>query len=225
MLIFVDTGDHAAMEQALQNPRIAGVTTNPSLLKKAGATDYRQFADEVLLIANGKPVSFEVFADDFKTMEAQAREIASWGTNVFVKIPVTNTQGNPSYDLIWRLSGAGIKVNVTAIFTAEQARTAINSVRGPSIISVFAGRIADTGRDPARIMRSAKAKLWSPEVLLLWASAREIYNVVQAEEAGCDVITLSPELIGKLDGLGRDLTEYSLETVRQFHRDAAGLTL
>lgn len=205
--------------------KVAGFTTNPSLMRKAGITDYRQFADAVLGIAGDKPVSFEVLADDFAEMERQAREIASWGQNVQVKIPVMNTMGNPAYDLIWRLARSGVKVNVTAIFTAQQARFAIDSLDGTGIVSVFAGRIADTGSDPSRVMRSAKARCTGFATQLLWASAREVYNVVQAEEAGCDIITLSPDLIAKLDGFGRNLTEYSLETVRQFHRDAAGMAL
>ena len=223
MVIYLDGADLATM--ALLAPKVKGFTTNPSLMKKAGVSDYRAFAKVVLSIANGKPVSFEVFADDFEEMERQAREIASWGSNVYVKIPVTNTLGNPAYDLIWRLAGAGVKVNVTAVLTRDQARISVDSLReSDSIVSIFAGRIADTGRDPSRIMRSAKAKL-SGGVKLLWASAREAYNVVQAEQAGCDIITLSPDLIAKFDRFGRSLSEYSLETVRQFHRDAVGLSL
>ena len=223
-MIYADGADLKSMEALTRDERIAGWTTNPSLMKKAGIYDYPSFAFAVLKIAAGKPVSFEVFADDFKTMEKQALEIASWGQNVYVKIPVTNTAGNPAYELIWRLSKS-IKVNVTAVMTPDQARLAIDSLRGGGIVSVFAGRIADTGRDPARIMRSAKAKIGKSGTQLLWASAREVYNVRQAEECGCDIITLSPELIGKLAGFDRDLAEYSLETVRQFHRDAAGFVL
>ena len=225
MVIYADGADLAQMKALAADERVAGFTTNPSLLRKAGVTDYRAFANAVLDVIGDKPVSFEVFADDFKTMESQAREIASWGQNVYVKIPVTNTLGNPSYDLIYRLSRSGIKVNVTAIFTADQARISAGSLDGTGIISVFAGRIADTGADPARIMRSAKAKIGSRPTQLLWASAREVYNVVQAEECGCDIITLSPDLIAKLSGFGRNLTTYSLETVKQFHADAAGYVL
>ena len=223
--IYADGADLAQMEALAQNKRVSGFTTNPSLMKKAGVTSYRHFARAVLDRVGDKPVSFEVFADDFKTMEEQAREIASWGPNVYVKVPVTNAQANPAYDLIWRLSRTGIKVNVTAVFTPQQARTAILSLDGDSIVSVFAGRIADTGQDPARVMRSARAKIMHHSTKLLWASAREVYNVVQAEECGCDIITLAPELIEKLSGFGRNLTDYSLETVRQFHRDAAWLSL
>lgn len=225
MVIYADGADLAQMETLAADDRVAGFTTNPSLMKKAGVTSYRDFAMAVLDAIGRKPVSFEVFADDFDTMERHAREIASWGPNVYVKIPVTNTAANPSYDLIWRLSRAGVKVNVTAILTAQQARIAVDSLNGTGIVSVFAGRIADTGSDPARVMRSARAKIGDSGTLLLWASAREVYNVVQAEEAGCDIITLSPDLIAKLAGFGRNLSEYSLETVRQFHRDAAGFTL
>lgn len=223
--IYADCTDLKQIGMLAADGRISGFTTNPSLMKNAGITDYRDFANRVLVATGGKPVSFEVIADDFREMERQANEIASWGKNVYVKIPVTNTLGNPAYDLIWRLAGAGVKVNVTAILTKDQVRFAIDSLRGrDSIISVFAGRIADTGRDPSRIMRLAQARI-DGKVKLLWASAREAYNVVQAEEAGCDIITLSPDLIVKLNGFGRNLAEYSLETVRQFHRDAAGLVL
>ena len=223
--IYCDGADIAQMRAYANDHRVSGYTTNPSLMRKAGITDYRAFSDEVLGVVNGKPVSFEVFADDFESMERQAREIASWGPNVYVKIPVTNTAGNPAYDLIWRLSGAGVKVNVTALFTSLQTRRAVQSLRGTGIVSVFAGRIADTGADPARTMRSARAAIGESGTQLLWASAREVYNVRQAEDCGCDIITLSPDLIAKLDGFGRDLTEYSLDTVKQFHRDAAGLSL
>lgn len=227
MVIYCDGADLGQMKALADDERIAGWTTNPSLMRKAGVTNYRDFANAVLDIVGDKPVSFEVFADDFDLMEIQAREIASWGKNVFVKIPVMNTQANPSYDLIYRLSKSGINVNVTAVFTSQQARVAVESLYGAGIVSIFAGRIADTGSDPARVMRSARAAIdrWNARTKLLWASAREVYNKVQAEEAGCDIITLSPDLIAKLSGFGRNLTEYSLETVRQFHHDAAGYAL
>ncbi len=218
--IYADGADLTQMKALAANERVAGFTTNPSLMKKAGVTNYREFCSAVLDAVGRKPVSFEVFADDFKTMEVQAREIASWGENVYVKVPVTNTAANPSYDLIWRLARSGVKVNVTAILTAQQARTAVGSLDGTGIVSVFAGRIADTGSDPMRTMRSAKARIGATGTRLLWASAREVYNVVQADESGCDIITLSPDLIAKLEGFGRNLTDYSLETVRQFYRDA-----
>ncbi len=221
--IYADGADLDSM--ARLERKVDGFTTNPSLMRKAGITDYRAFARAVLDVAGNKPVSFEVFADDFETMEIQAREIASLGPNVYVKIPVTNTQRNPSYDLIYRLARSKVNVNITAVFTSQQARIATNSLNGNGIVSIFAGRIADTGADPARVMRSAKAAIKHQGVKLLWASSREVYNVVQAEEAGCDIITLSPDLIEKLEGFGRDLAEYSLETVKQFHRDAQGLTL
>jgi transaldolase len=221
--VYLDSGDVRQIARHID--KVDGVTTNPSLLRKAGVTNYREFAIAVLEIVNRKPVSFEVLADDFETMERQAKEIASWGENVYVKIPVTNTQGNPSYDLIWRLSRLGIKVNVTAILTPQQARIAADSLAGRGILSIFAGRIADTGVDPMRAIRSARAKIRADDkTLLLWASAREVYNVVQAE-GWCDIITLAPELVAKLDGFGRNLTDYSLETVKQFYRDAEGLAL
>jgi transaldolase len=221
--IYADGADLAQMKALAKNDRIAGFTTNPSLCRKAGVINYADFAAQVLDAIGNKPVSFEVFADDFKEMERQAKVLASWGSNIYVKIPVTNTLGEPTYDLIWRLVGHGIKVNVTAIFTAQQVRCSADALGGTGIISVFAGRIADTGADPCRMMRSARAKI--KDTKLLWASAREVYNVVEAEECGCDIITLSPDLIAKLSGFGRNLTTYSLETVRQFHADAAGYVL
>lgn len=225
MVIYCDGADLETMRAMAKDERVEGFTTNPSLMKKAGVTKYREFAEAVLDAIGKKPVSFEVFADDFKTMEEQAREIASWGDNVYVKIPVTNTLANPAYDLIWRLARSGVKVNVTAIMTAHQGRIAVDSLDGTGIVSIFAGRIADTGVDPTRAVRSAKAKAGMSGTQILWASAREIYNVVQAQEAGADIITLSPDLIGKLSGFGRNLMQYSLETVKQFHRDAEGYAL
>lgn len=221
--VYLDGADLDAMLKWIG--KIDGITTNPSLCRKAGITDYRAFARDVLTVAVGKPVSFEVFSDDFKDMERQAREIASWGSNVLVKIPVTNTKAEPSYELVSRLVRNGVKVNLTAVFTKDQARLAIDSLNGSeSIVSIFAGRIADTGHDPSRIIRSANSRLRG-KTRILWASAREVYNVKQAEECGAEIITLSPELVAKLDGFGRDLNEYSLATVRQFNEDAKGLTL
>lgn len=222
--VYADGADLASM--AALAGKCDGFTTNPSLMKKAGVTDYQKFGIDVLAAVNGKPVSFEVFYDDLAGMERQAREIANWGANVFVKIPITNTLGESTCPLIERLAFDGIKINVTAVFTKDQARGAVDAIGNhPGIVSIFAGRIADTGRDPARIMRSVRAKIGALPVQLLWASAREVYNVVQADECGCDIITLSPELIAKLDGFGRDLAEYSLATVKQFKRDSEGLTL
>ena len=223
--IYADGADLKQMKALAENERIAGFTTNPSLCLKAGVTDYREFCQAVLDIAGDLPVSFEVFADEFDEMERQAREIQSLGENVYVKIPVTNTRAEPSYDLIYRLAKAGINVNVTAVFTPQQVRFSVDALDGTGILSVFAGRIADCGSDPERIMRSARAKIGAEGTLLLWASAREVYNVKQAEDCGCDIITLSPDLIAKLSGVGRSLAEYSLETVRQFHSDAAGYSL
>lgn len=217
--IYADGADLATMASL----KCDGYTTNPSLMKKAGISDYRTFAREVLAIAEGKPVSFEVFADDFDGMERQAREIASWGGNVYVKIPVTNTLGEFTGPVIERLEG--VQLNVTAILTAKQ----IHDVRGalgnaPAIVSVFAGRIADTGVDPVKVIREGWGTPRGRTHKILWASAREVYNVVQAEQC-CDIITLTPDLIAKLALFGKDLTRYSLETVQQFHNDAKGIAL
>jgi transaldolase len=226
--IYADGADLNAM--AALAGKVSGFTTNPSLMAKVGILDYREFAREVLAIAAGKPVSFEVFADDFPTMRRQAHQLAELGGNVYVKVPITNTEGLSALPLVRTLTDEGVKVNVTAVMTKLQASEALAALAGCSggIVSIFAGRIADTGRDPSRFMRSA-VSAWNccgrGKQQLLWASAREVYNVVQAEEAGADIITLGPELIAKLAGFGRDLAEYSLETVKQFHLDAKGLAL
>lgn len=221
--IYADGADLGGM-RALAD-RVQGYTTNPSLMRKAGVRDYRLFAAAVLNVAGGKPVSFEVLADDFAQMDRQAREIASWGENVYVKVPITNTRGKASAPLIAALAAAGVKINVTAVFTAAQALTAIEALgEAGGIVSIFAGRIADTGVSPVQTCLTARSN--SPRsVKLLWASAREPFNVVQAEEACCDIITLSPALIEKLSMFGKDLEAYSLETVRQFQTDAEGITL
>jgi len=209
--------DCATLEQITQyaaDPRISGLTTNPSLMKKAGITDYRSFAKTVLGIVGDKPVSFEVLADDFRTMEAQAREIASWGPNVYVKLPVTNTRGEsivPVLDVL-----ADLNLNITALMTAEQLNELGPWLAPPHIVSVFAGRIMDTGKLPPEILPERPSRT-------LWASAREVYHVHMAEELGYDIITLTPDLIAKLDLRGKDLTEYSLDTVRQFHADGKGI--
>lgn len=222
--IYADGADLSSM--AVLSDRVAGYTTNPSLMRKAGILDYREFAREVLAIAGSKPVSFEVFADDFPGMRKQALQLAELGPNVFVKIPITNTEGASSLALVKALAFHGVRVNVTAIFTKDQVRGAADALENnPGIISIFAGRIADTGRDPSRIMRAARSRLGALAPQLLWASAREVFNVVQAEEAGADIITLGPDLIAKLSGFGRDLAEYSLETVKQFHADSEGFAL
>lgn len=224
--IYCDTADLAAMSKYAPDLNVSGVTvsgftTNPSWLKKSGITNYRKFADAALKIASGKPVSFEVFADDFGEMERQAREIAGWG-KVHVKIPITNCSGESSHPVIISLKRSRIDLNVTAVFTLEQVARVRIYLTDNDILSVFAGRIADTGRDPEQTMIFARSVV---SAKLLWASAREPFNVAQADRCGCDIITLTPDLIDKLAMFGRDLSEYSLETVRQFKRDSEGLTL
>jgi transaldolase len=228
--LFADGADLAEMADLYQRPYIRGFTTNPTLMHKAGIRDYRRFAAEVLKIIPDRPVSLEVFSDDFAEMERQAREIASWGSCVYVKVPVTNTQGRPSFDLIRRLASGGVRVNVTAVLTLAQVCASLEALRGgaPSIVSVFAGRIADTGRDPMPIMADAVRVLAAePATELIWASPRELLNVFQADQVGCHIITLTPEIIKKLPLVGKDLAQLSLETVRMFHGDAAkaGLAL
>ncbi|TAK86090.1 MAG: transaldolase [Betaproteobacteria bacterium] len=221
--LFADGADLTGMKEMAANPMIKGFTTNPTLMRKAGIADYKSFARDVLKAIPDRPVSFEVFADDFEQMEAQALEIASWGKNVNVKIPVTNTKKEFSGVLIERLSKAGVKVNVTAVMTAEQVKriTERLDAKTPAIISVFAGRIADTGRDPMPIMAQAvqimKAK---PKSELIWASPRELLNVFQANSVGCHIITATNDILKKLSLVGKDLEHYSLETVEMFYKDA-----
>jgi transaldolase len=228
--LFADGADLGVMAQLAANPKIKGFTTNPTLMHKANVRDYTAFAQEVLKLIPDRPVSFEVFSDDFGEMERQALEIASWGPNVYVKIPVTNSRGECSGSLIKRLSGAGVQLNVTAILTPEQvARVANHLCRTTrSYVSVFAGRIADTGRDPVPIMEQALAilKPW-PLAELIWASPRELLNVVQADAIGCDIITATKDILAKLSMIGKDLTALSLETVQMFRQDAvqAGFTI
>lgn len=221
--IFADGADLAGMVEMAKNPLIKGFTTNPTLMRKAGISDYADFARQVLAAIPDRPVSFEVFADDFPTMEAQGREIASWGANVNVKIPVTNTMGESAAALVKSLSDAGVVVNVTAIFTlnqVEEIAAALNPAT-PAIVSVFAGRIADTGVDPLPHMKACKALLADrPKAMLLWASPRELLNLYHAEEAGADIITMTYDLLKKLDGVGKDLLAFSAETVAMFRRDA-----
>lgn len=203
---------------------IDGFTTNPSLMKKYGVTDYKKFSADILLACGGKPVSFEVMADDFPTMESQAREIATWGENVYVKIPVTNTKGESCAALMHKLGLEGIKVNATAILTMSQIEIVGRSLVGPSILSIFCGRIADTGRDPVPFITKALHVKHS-ETEILWASTREVLNVKQAEACGADIITMTPDLIKKMSLFGKDLGQYSLETVQQFFTDSKGLSL
>lgn len=221
--IFADGAKIEEMREMDKNPLIAGFTTNPTLMKKAGITDYKGFAQEALAAFPHKPISLEVFSDDWDEMEAQARKIASWGQNVFVKIPITNTRGESSFDLLKRLSGAGIKTNVTAILSIDQVRATLPAVsHAPAAyISVFAGRIADTGIDPLPIMQEAVNLLRPyPQLELIWASPREALNVAQADQIGCHIITITADILNKMALFGKDLSEFSLETVKMFFHDA-----
>jgi transaldolase len=222
--IFADGADLTGITQLSGNPLIKGFTTNPTLMRQAGVDDYEGFARTVLAAVRDRPVSFEVFADEFPEMIRQAKTIASWGRNVFVKIPVTNTRGEFSGRVVRELSGAGVSVNVTALLTAAQVRrvTECLAPETPAIVSVFAGRVADTGVDPVPVMREAVTAVAArPKAELLWASPRELLNIFQADEIGCHIITVTSGVLGKLALVGRDLEEYSLETVKMFHGDAA----
>ena len=228
--IFADGADVNGIETMYAKPWIKGFTTNPTLMRKAGIADYKSFALDVLRVVPDKPVSFEVFADEFEEMKSQAMEIASWGSNVNVKIPVSNTKRNFSGPLIRWLSMAGVKLNITAVMTLDQVRDIVDHLIGdtPAIISIFAGRIADTGVDPVPVMKDALKLLQSrPKAELLWASPRELLNIVQANEIGCHIITATNDILNKLQLLGKDHSEYSLETVEMFHDDAkaAGYTI
>ena len=221
--IFGDGADMQSMLALYQKPYIRGFTTNPTLMNKAGIRDYRAFAKDVLAAIPDRPISFEVFSDDLKDMERQAREIATWGPHVYVKIPVTNTKREPATDLVNRLSHAGIKVNVTAIMTLAQVREIVQALKGgaPSNVSVFAGRIADTGRDPVPLMAEAMSIMRvEPSAELIWASPRELLNIFQADAIGCHIITVTQDILGKLSNVGKDLDEFSLDTVKMFHNDA-----
>ena len=221
--VFADGADKASMLALYRNPWIQGFTTNPTLMRKAGIADYERFARDILAVISDRPISFEVFSDDHDEMARQARDIASWGSNVFVKIPVTNTRGASSVPLIARLAKDQIKVNVTAVMTLEQVRPVAEALAAAPAanISVFAGRIADTGRDPVPIMAAAVALLAAyPTTQLIWASPREVLNVVQADQIGCHIITATEDILNKLPMLGKDLNEFSLDTVRMFHEDA-----
>ena len=228
--IFADGADPKQIYDLNQKEYIKGFTTNPTLMRKAGIKDYKKFAIELLSHIKQKPISFEVFSDDIKIMEEQAMEIFSWGKNVNVKIPITNTKGKSTVELIGRLSGKGVICNVTAIFTIEQIKNVVSNLNlsTPAILSVFAGRIADSGIDPMEIMKQsvsiAKSK---PKSEILWASTREILNIFQAEDAGCQIITVPHELLNKFSTIGKSLENYSLETVLAFHEDAkaAGYTI
>lgn len=221
--LFSDGADLAGILEMYSRPWIRGFTTNPTLMRKAGVRNYEAFARSVLRAVPDRPVSLEVFADNETEMEKQALTIATWGANVNVKIPVTNQDGVFLGPLIRRLSAAGVALNVTAILTLNQVERVVEALapEARAIVSVFAGRIADTGLDPVPLMAEAKRILrWRPRAQLLWASPRELLNLFQADEVGCDIITLPPEILRKLELVGRDLHQYSLETVAMFHRDA-----
>jgi transaldolase len=228
--LFADGAEKAGMLEMYAKPYIKGFTTNPTLMHKAGLTDYRGFAKSIVEAIPDRHISFEVFSDDFDEMERQAREIATWGENVYVKIPVTNTRREPSYALIRRLSEEGVKLNITAILTLDQVRCVAEAVRGgaPSCVSVFAGRIADTGRDPVPLMAEAVSILRdAPDAELIWASPRELLNIFQADAIGCHIITVTNDILKKLSLVGKDLGDYSLDTVKMFYDDGkkAGFVL
>jgi len=228
--IFADGADKAGMLEMYAKPFVKGLTTNPTLMRKAGIADYKAFAKDILQVIPDRSISFEVFSDEFDEMERQAHEIASWGEYVYVKIPVTNTRQKPSYELVRKLSSSGVKVNVTALMTLEQVRDVVHTLSEdvPSYVSVFAGRIADTGYDPVPLMAAAVQLLrLNPKAELIWASPRELLNIFQADEIGCHIITVTNDILKKLSLVGKNLNDYSLETVRMFYDDAkqAGYTI
>ena len=228
--IFADGAHRDGIAELCALPWVQGFTTNPTLMRKAGVADYESFAREILDLVTKRPISFEVFSDEAAEMEEQARTISSWGENVFVKIPVTDTRGRPSAEVAKRLAAAGVKLNVTALMTAEQVAMVADWLANgpPAFVSLFAGRVADTGRDPLPIMSAALDTLGSyPHLELIWASPREVLNIVQADAIGCHVITVTHDLLRKLAVLGKDLDEFSLETVKMFYADAqaAGYSL
>jgi transaldolase len=221
--IFADGAEVETMVEMSKKPFIKGLTTNPTLMRKAGISDYKEFAKEVLTKIQDKPISFEVFSDNLREMIEQAIEIASWGENVNVKIPITNSEGIETTSVIKELSSMGIALNITAILTTGQVKSVIDALDGNSnaFISVFAGRIADTGRDPIPLMEEAlQIMREKPKSELIWASPRELLNVIQADSIGCHIITATSDILKKLDIIGKDLTSYSLETVKMFRDDA-----
>ncbi|QWD13025.1 transaldolase [Polynucleobacter paneuropaeus] len=221
--IFADGADKASMLEMYQKPHVKGLTTNPTLMKKAGVADYAAFCKDILTHIVDKPLSFEVFSDDFEEMERQALEIASWGKNVYVKIPVTNTKGEVCYPLVKKLAQKKVQLNVTALMTLDQVQQVVNVLdpNVPSYVSVFAGRIADTGIDPVPVMaKSVEILKAAPAAELIWASPRELLNIFQADEIGCHVITVTPDIIKKLSLVGYSLESYSLDTVKMFYADA-----
>ena len=221
--LFQDGAELGSMIDAKKGGLVSGFTTNPTLMRKAGVTNYKEFAGKAIAAIPDLPISFEVFSDDFETMEREAREIASWGGNTYVKIPISNTKGELSGPLIRQLSHEKFSLNITAIFTVDQVRevAAVIDPNARTIVSIFAGRIADTGVDPVKLMTLAAQVLKSlPKAELLWASPREVLNVIQAQDCGCHIITATPDIISKVPLLGKDLKQYSLETVKMFHEDA-----
>tara|TARA_B100000959_G_scaffold178460_1_gene186639 strand:- start:495 stop:1199 length:705 start_codon:yes stop_codon:yes gene_type:complete len=221
--LFADGADKDGMLEMYANPLISGFTTNPTLMKVAGVSDYESFAKDILTYITDKPISFEVFSDEFDEMEKQGLEIASWSENVNVKIPITNTKAESSVKLIDNLSSQGVSVNVTAMMTVDQVQSVLPALsKGPgSYVSVFAGRIADAGLDPLPIMREVVDLLKDyPNIELIWASPRELYNVIQANDIGCHIITATNNILKKLPTLGKDLDQFSLETVKMFYNDA-----
>lgn len=222
--IYADGADYNSMIKLNNDPGITGMTTNPTLMKQAGVKEYVPFCKSILEVIKSKPVSFEVFADDFPTMMKQAKEIATWGKNVYVKIPITNSKGESAIPLIKELSHNGVQLNITAIFTLKQTLDVCGAVKGgaPSVVSIFAGRIADAGVDPKPIMSAAAGICQETDknIELLWASCREVYNVVEAEQTGCDIVTIPPSLYEKMKNFNKDLNQYSLETVLMFKNDA-----
>jgi len=222
--LFADGANITEMVEDYKRGVVSGFTTNPTLMRKAGITDYEQFAKSALKAIPDMPISFEVFSDEFPHMEAEANKIASWGKNVYIKIPVTNTHGVSSIPLIKKLSAEGLKLNVTALLTTKQVAevTAALSPKTPAVISVFAGRIADTGISPVPIMKDAY-KIVKPKqnIELLWASTRELLNIFQADTCGCHIITVTPDILKKIPNVGKDLTKLSLETVQMFYNDAS----
>lgn len=228
--IFADGADKASMLEMYAKPFVKGFTTNPTLVRKAGVSDYEAFAKDIVSAIPDRSISFEVFADDFAEMERQAHRIATWGKNVSVKIPITNTKRESSIPLVRKLSHDGVALNVTAMFTLAQVQDVVDAVKGgaPCFVSVFAGRVADTGRDPVPLMAEAVARLKAaPNTKLIWASPRELLNIFQADDIGCHVITVTNDIIKKLSLVGKDMDEYSLETVKMFYDDgkAAGYKL
>lgn len=221
--IYADTANEKSIRELSKNPLIKGFTTNPALMRKAGIEEYESFARHIVKLINGKPISFEVIADDFATMEEQAHRIASWGSNVYVKIPITTTQGQFSTPLIKRLAHDHILMNITVVFTLDQVQEIIScfNKHTPAIISILAGRIADTGVDPLPLMRRVLETIEHlPNVKLLWASTRELINIVQANNVGCHIVTVTEDILSKLPLMGKDLKDYSLDTVQMLHQEA-----